>query len=78
MEAQVEDQDVQLQKTLVEMEIINTEKRELMRKIEFHREEIIKILDEVEQKALVDETIRQGGIDRMEQIVDLIQGSGAL
>ena len=30
------------------------------------------------QQAVIDETIRQGGIERMEQIVDLIQGSGAL
>jgi octaprenyl-diphosphate synthase len=31
-----------------------------------------------DQQALVDETIRRGGIDRMEQIVELIRGSGAL
>jgi len=31
-----------------------------------------------EQQALIDETIRQGGLDRIEQIVDLIRGSGAL
>jgi len=33
---------------------------------------------EPEQQALIDETIRQGGIDRIDQIVKLIQGSGAL
>lgn len=31
-----------------------------------------------DQQGLIDETIRQGGIDRMDQIVELIQGSGAL
>jgi octaprenyl-diphosphate synthase len=33
---------------------------------------------ETGQQALIDETIRQGGIDRMEQIVELIRDSGAL
>jgi len=31
-----------------------------------------------EQQSIIDETIRQGGIDRIGQIVELIQGSGAL
>jgi octaprenyl-diphosphate synthase len=31
-----------------------------------------------EQKSVIDETIRQGGIGRIEQIVELIRGSGAL
>ncbi len=33
---------------------------------------------EPRQQALIDETIRQGGIERMDQIVALIRGSGAL
>ena len=31
-----------------------------------------------EQKALIDETIREGGIDRIEEIVEMINGCGAL
>ncbi|MBT8048961.1 MAG: octaprenyl diphosphate synthase [Xanthomonadales bacterium] len=33
---------------------------------------------QAEQQALVDDTIRQGGIDRIDQIVDLIRSTGAL
>jgi octaprenyl-diphosphate synthase len=33
---------------------------------------------EPEQRSIIDETIRQGGIDRIDQIVELIRNSGAL
>ena len=53
LEESVHEQDVQLQKTLIEMEVTNSEKKALQQKIKQQDEELQRIWDELEAQGLV-------------------------
>eukprot|EP00797_Seminavis_robusta_P020654 Sro317_g115770.1 kinesin K39 (7127) ;mRNA; f:41236-62819 len=67
LEAAVDEQDLQLQKTLVEMEVLNSEKRSLEKKLEAQDEELQQILHELETQGLQEAVVESRSIPKASQ-----------